>query len=151
MKHHEFGERSQRQLDTMHPDLQLIFTRALLYSRVDFGISEGHRSIDRQYQLYLEDKTTIDGITRMGKHNFLPSEAGDIYIWHPVGSLRKRMAFDHIHLSYVAGVIQAAAEELLREGVITHRVRWGGNWDSDGVIQFDQKFQDLPHFEIVPV
>jgi peptidoglycan L-alanyl-D-glutamate endopeptidase CwlK len=45
-------------------------------------------------------------------------------------------------MCYLAGVIQCAAAEL------GYDLRWGGNWDGDGEIIKDQKFNDLPHFEI---
>jgi len=44
----------------------------------------------------------------------------------------------------------ATAERLYNEGKITHKLRWGGDWDSDKVFD-DQNFDDLPHFELVSV
>ena len=37
---------------------------------------------------------------------------------------------------------------LWEKGLIDHVIRWGGNWDSDGVIIRDQGFDDLVHFEL---
>ena len=31
---------------------------------------------------------------------------------------------------------------------ITHKIRWGGDWDSDGEIK-DNNFDDLVHIEII--
>ncbi len=150
MSDFEFGESSQRELETMHPDLQKIFELALTLSKVDFGISEGYRSIERQHRLFLQGKSKIDGISRKGKHNYTPSLAGDIYAYHPVSSFRRQIIYDPVHLSYIAGVMDAAAAVLLTQEEITHKLRWGGNWDSDGVIIYDQSFDDMPHFELVP-
>ncbi len=145
----KFGERSIKNLRTCHEDLQKILTLAISRSKVDFGISEGHRSIDRQYQLFLEGKSKIDGINQKGKHNYKPSLAADIYIYHPVRDTRRKLAYDKSHLSYIAGLIDACAEELYAKGEIEHKIRWGANWDNDGVIDYDQSFDDFPHFELI--
>lgn len=122
---------------------------AITKSKVDFGISEGHRSLSRQKQLFDEGKTKIDGISKKGKHNYKPSLAVDIYIYHPNSETRKKVAYNKIHLAYVAGIIQASAKELADKGGVSHVIRWGANWDSDGVIDFDQAFDDYPHFELI--
>lgn len=145
---YKFGERSNKNLDTCHPDLQLIARTVISRSKVDFGISEGHRSVERQYQLFLEGKSKIDGKTKKGKHNYDPSLAIDIYIYHPDVDLRRKMAYSTIHLAYIAGLFDSVAVELLSKGRISHWIRWGANWDGDGVIDFDQSFDDYPHFEL---
>ena len=41
-------------------------------------------------------------------------------------------------------------EKILKEeGIISHDIRWGFNWDRDGIIISDQNFQDGPHFELI--
>ena len=145
---HKFGSRSLEKLGTFHSDLQEIMHLALSKSKIDFGISEGHRSLERQKQLFDEGKSKIDGITRKGKHNSSPSLAVDIYIYHKDLVTRRKLAYDKIHLAYVAGVIEASADELVAIGESQHTIRWGANWDSDGVIDYDQSFDDYPHFEL---
>lgn len=145
----KFGSRSIKNLKTAHRDLQIIFEEVLKRSKIDFGITEGHRSLARQYELFRQGKSRIDGRTKKGKHNYLPSLAVDIYTYHPDLSTRRRIAYDTNHLAYIAGVVDAVVEDLLFDGLITHKVRWGGNWDGDGVIALDQSFDDLPHFELV--
>ncbi len=146
---HKFGKNSLGKLETCHVDIIDILKNAIDRSMVDFGVSEGHRSIERQKQLFDEGKSKIDGITKKGKHNYNPSRAVDIYIYHPDLSTRRKLAYDKVHLAYVAGVITAVADELYEEGIIQSKVRWGGNWDSDGVIGLDQSFDDYPHFELI--
>lgn len=145
------GKNSRKKLDTCHPDMIKIIELAIERTDVDFGVSEGHRSISRQKMLYDEGKSKIDGINRKGKHNFKPSLAVDIYAYHPLLITRRKLAYDKSHLSYLAGVIKSCAEELLELGEITHTIRWGANWDSDGVIDYDQTFDDFPHFELKEV
>lgn len=134
---------------TCHTDLQKILILAISRSNIDFGVTEGHRSIERQKQLYDEGKSKIDGINKKGKHNYNPSLAADIYTYHPDLNTRRKLAYDKSHLSYVAGLIDSCALELYEKGEIEHIVRWGANWDSDGIIDYDQSFDDFPHFELV--
>lgn len=144
----KFGRNSQEKLNTCHPDLIKIMTLALSRSSVDFGVSEGERSLSRQKELYDQGKSKIDGIRKKGKHNYSPSLACDIYAYHPDPATRRKIIWDLGTLCYIAGVVKSCAEELLSKGEISHTVRWGGNWDMDGVILLDQSFDDLPHFEL---
>ena len=143
MSYH-FGKRSKEVLASCHADLQLIAEEALKCSHIDFKIVEGHRSIERQRQLYNEGKSKIDGITRKGKHNYSPSLAFDVCV-----VAKDADAYDKQHLCYLGGVITATAADLLARDLVKRSLRWGGNWDGDGVIIYDQRFIDLPHFELI--
>ena len=145
----ELGSNSLKKLRTCHADLQKIFKLAIKRTMVDFGISEGHRSLERQKELFDQGKSKIDGISRKGKHNYTPSLAVDIFAYHPDRKTRAKLAYDKMHLAYLGGIIQSCAEELFDKGEITHKIRWGANWDSDGVIDYDQSFDDYPHFELI--
>ena len=147
----KFGNSSKTKLETCHEDLQTVLHLAISRSRIDFGITEGHRSLERQKQLFNEGRSKIDGVKKKGKHNSNPSMAADIYIYHPDPDTRSKLAYDKPSLCYIAGVVISCAGELLEKGEITHTIRWGGNWDKDGVILQDQSFDDLPHFELVGV
>lgn len=153
----EYSNRSSEKLNSCHRDLQLIFKQAIQWSKVDFGISEGHRSVDRQRRLYAVGRTEelhkkpitfVDGIIKKSKHNKIPSDALDIYSYVSDKNMLKKIMYDPNHLSYIAGVVDSAAEYLFSLGRITHKIRWGGNWDGDGIIKEDQSFDDLPHFEL---
>ena len=146
---YKFGKGSLSKLESVHHDLVKILKLAITRTPVDFGISEGHRSIERQNELYNQGKSKIDGINKKGKHNYNPSLAVDIYAYHPDLATRKKLAYDVPTLCLIAGVIIASAEELKAKGEVNHSIRWGGNWDNDGVILYDQSFDDLPHFELV--
>jgi peptidoglycan L-alanyl-D-glutamate endopeptidase CwlK len=144
-----FGKRSKEEISTMHNDLQKVFNLAIKRTKVDFGITEGHRSVKRQQYLFQMGRSKIDGVTKLGKHNLKPAEAGDIYIYHPDLETRRKLAYNREHLSYVAGVIDSCAEELFEAGEISHKIRWGANWDSDGIIALDHNFDDYPHHELI--
>jgi len=134
----QFSKTSADRLKTCDKRLQSIMYRAIQVSQVDFGIAEGHRTVERQKELFDQGLTQIDGVTKMGKHNANPSLAVDIY-----GFVGGKSNYSIPVMCYLAGVVMTCAAEL---GYV---IRWGGNWDQDGEIITDQGFDDLPHFEIV--
>lgn len=140
----KFGKTSKERLSTCHADIQLIMNEAIKITNVDFGIAEGYRNIEKQQQYFKEGKSKIDGVNKKGKHNYTPSLAVDIYPYFDNGA-----KWDNEHLSYLSGIIHAVSEILFASGKTTHKVRWGGNWDMDGIILIDQSFDDRPHFELV--
>lgn len=146
---YSFGNTSLKRLNSCHKDLIKIAKLAISRSRVDFGISEGFRSIAKQQEYYNAGKSQIDGINKKGNHNYYPSLAFDFYAYHSDSETRAKIAYDKCTLSYIAGILMSCASELLEKGEITHKLRWGGNWDMDGVILQDQSFDDLPHIELI--
>lgn len=149
MSHFVFGKTSEERLRTMHRDLQLVFRESLKASEVDFGIAEGHRPVKRQQELYAQGRTVpgrivthVDGINKKSKHNKLPSDAGDVYAW-----VNGKAIWSERYLTYLGGVITTTAKRLYAEGKISRPIRWGGNWDRDGNILDDQRFDDAPHYE----
>lgn len=156
MKYH-FSNSSLEKLNSCHEDLILIINEAIKITDVDFGISCGHRTIKVQRQLYAIGRTNktnsypvtnCDGILKLSKHNQNPSMAVDYFIATNEKNFRKRIMYEQRHLSYVYGIIAAVANNLYANFKITHLTRWGGNWDKDGVLFYDQSFQDLPHIEL---
>jgi peptidoglycan L-alanyl-D-glutamate endopeptidase CwlK len=141
---YKLGKGSLKKLESVHHDLVKIIKLAITRTPVDFGISEGHRTLERQKELYDQGKSKIDGINKKGKHNYSPSLAIDLYAYHPDIEVRKKLAYDVPTLCIIAGVIISCADELKAKGDIKHSIRWGGNWDNDGVILYDQSFDDLP-------
>lgn len=136
---YKFGTTSKQRLATCHEDLQKVFGAAIALSPIDFGIAEGHRSLERQKQLFDEGKSRIDGISKKGKHNYSPSLAVDVYAF-----VNGKASWDSKELCVITGVVLAVAANY---GI---KLRWGGNWDMDGQIISDQNFIDLPHFELIP-
>lgn len=141
---YQFGNTSKERLATCHPELRLVLETAIKVSPVDFGIAEGHRSLEKQLEYFNAGKSKVDGVKRKGKHNMTPSWAADIYPY-----VNGKADWNAETLSYLAGLIQGIANMLFQEGKISHVLRWGGNWDMDGEILFDQKFDDRPHLELV--
>lgn len=139
----KFSTTSKDRLSTCHDDIQKIMGIAISISNIDFGIAEGHRSIEKQKEYFDAGKSKIDGVTRKGKHNYTPSMAVDIYPY-----INGKAEWDNEHLSYLAGIIHAVSEMLYLDGKISHRIRWGGNFNMNGII-LEQSFDDTPHFELI--
>ncbi len=127
----QFSERSKQRLDTCHPDLQRLFNEVVKH--YECSILIGHRGQDAQNMAFKEGKSKQQWPD--SKHNKLPSLAVDAAPY-PID-------WDDIHGFYhFAGFVLGIAESL---GI---KVRWGGNW-AGGLNLKPQKFNDLPHFELV--
>jgi peptidoglycan L-alanyl-D-glutamate endopeptidase CwlK len=141
---YKLSKGSDKKLSTCHKDLQLIMREAIGSSTIDFGISEGHRTLETQQKHFKNKKSTCDGINRKSKHQSSPSLAVDIYAFY-----NGKAQWDDIHLAYLGGHILRVAGELYSYGEVTHKLRWGANWDGDGILVYDHTLKDLPHFELV--
>ena len=140
----KFSKTSKARLDTCDQKIQDVLNLALQVSVIDFGIASGERTLKEQSELYALGRTkpgnivtNVDGVNKKSMHNYKPSKAVDIYAW--IG----KASWDKAHLCYLAGVIMTCAKKLNVD------LRWGGNWDGDGIIISDQNFQDLPHYELI--
>lgn len=137
-----FGKTSSERLATCHKDLQTIFNEVI--KSLDCSILCGHRGKKEQ------DKALVDGFSQVqyphSKHNPYPSLAVDAAPYFT--DLKNTDWSDALAFANFAGYVQAVANELLAKGLITHRIRWGGDWDCDGRTK-DHSFIDLPHFELV--
>jgi peptidoglycan L-alanyl-D-glutamate endopeptidase CwlK len=130
-----FSNKSRDRLNTCDPRLQEVFNWVV--EDYDCTIIEGHRSPERQQELYDQGKSKV----RFGNHNYSPSRAVDVAPW-PIPddwgdhNWKERAKFYHF-----AGYVKGIAESV---GV---RLRWGGDWDRDKDFD-DQTFDDLVHFEL---
>lgn len=129
----KFSKTSRERLETCDGALIQVMEDALRASEVDFGIAEGHRSLERQAELFTQEKTTV----LRSKHNETPSQAVDIYAW-----VNGKANYETHNLAYIAGVVHRVAYEY---GL---NIRWGGNWNGNSEIITDQSFDDLVHFEL---
>lgn len=129
---YNFGEKSKSKLVTCHPVLQEICNEAIKI--MDFVVLEGHRTEAQQRAYYAEGKSKLNGTTKKSKHQATPSLAVDIAPY-PVDWKDSKRFY------YLAGLMLGIAKERGYELV------WGGDWDSDSDFG-DNKFNDLPHFEL---
>lgn len=116
-----FSQRSRRALEGVHPDLVRVAERALELTEVDFMVTEGVRSIERQRALVAARASR----TMNSRH--ITGHAIDVAAW--VGGVR----WDWPLYPRIAEAFKGAAAEL---GV---PIIWGGDWP---------RFRDGPHFEL---
>ena len=138
----KLGKTSKKNMENIHNDWHIIINYYMQIGRTDITIVEGFRKAKRQHNLFTKGLSTLDGYKKISKHQ--TGLAVDICIYNKQYNIK----YDELHLSYVAGSIIAIAEMLYRLGIIEHKVRWGGDWNKNGVIKKDQKFQDLVHLEL---
>lgn len=124
------GSRSVSRLEGVHPDLVRVVKRAITLTRVDFGVSEGRRSMAKQRELFEA------GATKILDSRHITGHAVDLYAY-VAGEAR----WDWPLYAVIAKAMKDAA---VIEGV---SLRWGGDWDGDGDSS-DEKFKDGPHFEL---
>ena len=126
-----FSNYSLERLNTCDERLIEICTEVIQV--YDFRVLEGHRSNERQEELFAQNKTT----KRAGesKHNVSPSLAVDLAPY-PIDW------DDRARFFLLAGCMFQAAH------FFGYAIRWGGDWNRNW-IHTDQKFHDLPHFEIL--
>jgi peptidoglycan L-alanyl-D-glutamate endopeptidase CwlK len=139
-----YSQTSKDRLESCHIDLQTIFYEVDEWQNC--SIFCGHRGEDAQNKAYLENKSQVKFPD--SKHNSEPSMATDSGPYFV--DIRNTDWNDRIAFALYAGRVMQIADRLLREGKITHKLRWGGDWDGDGR-NTDQKFHDLPHFELEAV
>lgn len=143
---YKFGKRSQSRLDTCHPDIQKILNE--LIKIYDISILEGTRSNERQAELYALGRSQLDGVNKKSKHQSSPSTAVDIMPYKKGTNAFSGNEKDKARFYFMMGMVKAISTRLLYEGEITHKVRFGLDWDSDDIFD-DQNFDDLPHFELM--
>ena len=131
-----YSKISNVRLNECHRDLQIVFKHVLRY--FDHSIICGHRGEQEQ------DTAFESGFSKVrypnSRHNSFPSMAVDAVPYPIDWNDTKRMI-------YFAGHVMATAKRFKEKGLITHDIRWGGDWDRDTELK-DNVFQDYPHFEL---
>lgn len=148
----KFSKLSQEKLNTCHRDLITIFNEVIKY--FDCTIVYGHRSVEKQQELYAQGRTQegpivtyCDGVNKKSKHNHNPSKAVDVIPYF--GTEENPIQWNNIKsMYYFGGFVMGIARRLKDEGKITHEIRYGGDWDQDGNV-IDESFVDAVHFEII--
>ena len=132
-----YSKNSKRHLRTCHPDLRTVMGCAIQFSKVDFGISEGHRSVARQQELFnsLAETgvwlTNCDGIKKRSKHNYKPSLACDVFAY-----VDGRANYEEANMLEIARCVKFCAAQL---GI---GIEWGGDWTTR---------VDMPHFNLLNI
>lgn len=159
MENHYFGVGSEKHKQTLDIRAQKFLTWALYRSPIDFSITEGWRGEALQNLYYRtgasqrkwpqgeHNHTNKNGEPASLAFHLLPSPSRlpirDYDIWK-----------DRERLTYLAGTIVTlgavyAKGDGKETGVLG--VRWGGDWDRDGILnRWDKSnFDDLAHYELL--
>lgn len=117
-----FGSKSQERLKGVHPKLVQVMQEAIKESPLDFSITEGVRTLERQKELFEAGKSQ----TMNSRH--LKGFAVDIAVF-----IDGKLTWEFPKYQIVADHIKKVAKDL---GI---PIVWGGDWIS---------FKDGPHFEL---
>lgn len=128
-----FSQQSKDRLATCHQDLQLVFNEVIRH--FDCKVLEGHRDEATQNKLFYATPPRTQVKFPDSSHNSMPSRAVDVMPYPIDWGDRERC-------HYFAGFVLGVAASM---GI---KIRWGGDWDRDTEVD-DNRFDDLPHFELV--
>lgn len=132
---YSLSDRSLLKLEGVDSELVAVVKRAIELTEVDFAVTEGLRSMDRQHLLVMR------GYSQTLRSKHLVGKAVDVMA---VGDLNNDGIVDHQDKSITwnrehYGKIAEAFHEAARKIGVT--VRWGGDFKT---------FYDGPHFELYP-
>ena len=133
------NERSIKNLSGCHKDMQIICATAI--ERIGFTVIHGY--VNEANQESRRRSGASPFVFGKSKHNKKPAMAID-FIPNPFNGDWK----DLKPFVAVAHVFIAVAEELYAAGVITHTIRWGHDWDRDG-IEGEKGEWDTDHVELI--
>jgi|TARA_R100001460_G_scaffold73695_1_gene114585 peptidoglycan L-alanyl-D-glutamate endopeptidase CwlK len=118
----KLSKKSLAKLNKVNPDLQKLVKSAIGLSTIDFGISEGMRTKERQQILYDTGKSQ----TMNSRH--LTGHAVDVYAWKDGAVSWEFEDYETINVAF------SQAAKLTNTPYV-----WGGSWKT---------FKDGPHFEL---
>lgn len=122
MSQYKLSERSLSRLEGVHPDLVDVVKRAIEITEIDFGVSEGLRSLATQEEYVRKGAST----TMKSRH--LTGHAVDVYAYVDGKAQWAMPLYEKIASAFK----QAAYENKVP-------IEWGGDWTS---------FVDGPHFQL---
>ena len=115
------GAKSLARLDGVHPDLVRVVKRAIEITPIDFTVTEGLRTVERQRAL------VAAGASQTMKSRHITGHAVDL-----AAIVMGEVRWDWPLYAKLAGAMKAAARELAIP------LEWGGDW----------KMKDGPHFQL---
>jgi len=133
-----FSSKSLSNLMTCHEDLIILFKEVI--KNIDCVVTEGHRDQEKQEAAFNSGNSKLH--YPHGKHNSVPSNAVDVYPY-PVDMKNISRFY------FLAGYVLGTANKLYEEEKISHRIRWGGDFNNNYDITDDKGLIDLPHYELI--
>ena len=122
MNNFRLSRRSLERMQGVHPDLVKVVLLAIELTEVDFGVTEGLRTIERQREYVAR------GASKTMNSRHLTGHAVDL-----VAYIGAEVRWDWPLYHKIADAMKRAAKEL------NVPIVWGGDWTS---------FKDGPHFEL---
>lgn len=119
---YKLSARSIDKLNGVHADMVKVVKRAIEITSVDFSVTEGLRSIERQKELVAK------GASKTMKSRHITGHAIDVAAF-----IDGKISWDWKYYENIADAMKQAAKEV---GV---NIEWGGDWVS---------FKDGPHFQL---
>lgn len=118
----KFSKRSLQRLEGVHEDLRVVMLYAIAISPVDFAITEGLRTLDRQKQLLAA------GASKTLNSRHLTGHAVDVAAF-----IGRELRWDWPLYERLAESVKQAAK------TVEVPIEWGGDW---------KRFRDGPHFQL---
>lgn len=138
------GLKSIERLRGVHPNLVRVVYRAIEISTVDFTVTEGVRTKEKQAELYAHGRTAPGPIvtwTMNSKHVLQEDGFGHAVDVPPYPISWESTPENLARFDAVAAAMLEAAKQL------NVKIRWGGNWDGDDR-PHEKGESDGPHFEL---
>ena len=151
----KLSKRSLNKLEGVHPDLEKVVKRAIELTTIDFGVTQGTRTLAEQKQ------NVATGRSQTMKSKHLPQSDGYSHAVDVVAYVGKNISWEMPLYCAIAEAFRAAADEL------NVQLRWGAAWHVDDIREFDgsmedamldyidlrrsqgrKPFMDGPHFEL---
>lgn len=129
------GKTSLSNLEGVHPDMVLVVKRAIQITPIDFGVTEGVRTIETQKNYVAEGSSTTMNSMHLPQKSIDPDDsteyswAVDLYCRDDKGTVTWKHEWFRL-------VVQAMMTAAILEGV---PIKSGALW---------RTFQDSPHFEL---
>lgn len=120
---YRLSKKSLNNLQGVHSDLIRVVKRAIELTEVDFGVTEGVRTISRQEELFKSGKSK----TMNSRH--LTGKAVDVVAY----TQNNEISWDLELYKKISTAFKSASQEL------SIPIIWGGDWKT---------FIDGPHFEL---
>ena len=118
----KLSQKSLKKLEGVHPDLVRVVIKAITLTNLDFCVTEGLRSVERQKQL------VAAGASKTMRSRHLTGHAVDL-----AAMVNGEIRWDWPLYAKLAEFMKDAAKS---ENV---KIEWGGDWKT---------FKDGPHFQL---
>jgi peptidoglycan L-alanyl-D-glutamate endopeptidase CwlK len=140
-----FGSVSKQRLANAHPQLQRLFNEVVKH--YDCKILESTRTREQQV------KNVAKGVSKTMNSKHVPPESAPDD-WKALAVDVVPYPFTHwpdrespTYVKDIARMYRFGGQVEAIAKLLDIPIRWGGDWDGDQDL-FDQKFDDLPHFEL---